>query len=192
MDKKKGAKESTLLGWYQDAMVEHEFIANLVQGLILTGMAVVAAGVLTKGIVNWSELYCMLTIQSIFITPVILRWFKYLNQLPSSDIAKVILDQFIFSPLFTACIIGLKLYLESCQTIDDISPGWVSFACQPVEEIVSTLYSILPGVVFYSWGFWIPQRYITLKFIPPHLHVVFANVCSFFWNIIFSTLTSVD
>ena len=178
MEEGKGKGKATLYTWYQDVMVRHEFVANLVQGVILTALAVAAAGILTEGAVNYWELSCMVLIQATFINTVMSRWFKYLNRSGLNNLQQVLLDQFIFGPVFTASIIALKLYIESS-------------GARSLEEIVQILIDILPGVITSSWGFWIPQRFVSISFVPPNMQLVFANVCAFFWNIIFTALTSV-
>jgi hypothetical protein len=116
----------------------------------------------------------MAIITVFYITPVLLWFYSILRNIHKSVIIQLIIDQFIFSPVFTASIIGLRMYLFGVD----------------VNTIPGKVLEILPSAQMSAWFFWIPQRFISLSYIPIPLQLLFSNLCSFIWNIIFSIILS--
>mmetsp|Transcript_10146 Transcript_10146/g.14654 ORF Transcript_10146/g.14654 Transcript_10146/m.14654 type:complete len:202 (-) Transcript_10146:190-795(-) len=81
-------------------------------------------------------------------------------------IAKVILDQLIFAPIF----ISLYFYLSGIMSekkISDIS-----------KSIKKDLWRILKG----NWGVWVPANVIGYGLIPLNLRVLWGNIINIFWT----------
>ena len=100
-----------------------------------------------------------------------------MEKLQVSTLSKLIVDQLLFSPLFTVLIVAYKIILMSSMKIS-------------MNELLDKLVVIVPSACKASWMFWIPQRYFTLTFIPTHFHVIFGSLCSFFWQILFTIVTT--
>lgn len=178
---KKSGKRRTFLDSYKELLSNYPVGANIVQGAILTALSVIISNLIQSHktgllVINYNEIIVMAAISAFFITPTLL-WFyqNVLNKLPGSMLRKLIVDQFAFSPPFNACIIALRLYLMGSS---------------PVGEIASEVYKVLPIAVTTAWAYWIPVRFITLKYIPPMYHILSGALFSLIWNVIFSLLLS--
>lgn len=125
--------------------------------------------------INWSEISVMVTLTLVFITPTLLWFYGLLDRAKLGIVATLIVDQFIFSPIFTAAIIAARFYFLDGTKAEDI---WITVA------------PVLPNAIVSAWFFWIPQRSITLSFFPPELHLPFGTVCSLVWNVIFALILS--
>ena len=124
--------------------------------------------------IGWQEVYVMAIITAFYITPVLLVFYSVLRNIHKSVIVQLFVDQFIFSPVFTGSIIGLRMFLFGVD----------------VHTIPIKVITILPSAQLSAWVFWIPQRFITLSYIPIPFQLLFSNLCSFIWNIIFSIILS--
>ncbi len=82
-------------------------------------------------------------------------------------------DQVIFSPLFTAGLIALRMYLKQGGDFDTIR-----------HEVLT----VVPNAMLSSWAFWIPIRFLILKFIPSIFQQLFGSLASLMWNILFSMI----
>jgi hypothetical protein len=177
-DAEKG-KVTTLLKRYQTLLVRYPLLMNALQSGFISSCSVITSQfVAGKSFdeINWIEVRTMCVIAMFFITPTLLAFYGVvLEKLHWGVIGKLIVDQLLFSPLFTAAIITLR---------------FVVLGEVPLREIPGLVIQIVPKAVFSSWTFWIPARAFTLKFVPPHLHLLTGNMMSFVWNIIFSLLLS--
>lgn len=126
--------------------------------------------------IQWREVIVMMIIAASFITPVLLIFYYLLSKLPIGNFGKLLVDQFIFSPLFNCSIIALRFFL-----LDSNLSG---------SNIVVLVQNIGPTAIKSAWLFWIPQRYFTLNYVPAMYQLVFGNICSFVWNIVFSLIMS--
>ncbi|GJQ14213.1 hypothetical protein GpartN1_g6004.t1 [Galdieria partita] len=94
---------------------------------------------------------------------------------PAVIVAKVILDQFIFSPPFTA----LYYYVTALMRDEPLKP--VS------QKIRRELFAVMKK----SWLLWIPVNAINYALVPLELRVLFANIIDVFWTAyLISTVSS--
>ena len=126
-------------------------------------------------------MYAMIIVTIVLITPVLLKFYSILPKLNLSVLQMLFLDQFVLSPIFNGMIIGFRLYvLKLLKHSNEVD--------MDINSIFYTTIKILPMAVMVSWLFWIPQRWITFTYIPPHFHQIFGTICSFFWNLILAYL----
>jgi hypothetical protein len=163
-------------------MDKYPYLMNALQGSILiSGSVVTAQYIATPAnsafVVDTIDVAVMVTILICLITPLLMWWGPTLDSLPIGNLppalAKVAYDQFLFSPVLTFLIVASRLLL---------------LRSVPPMEVPMAVLSVLPGAMKSSWGFWIPARFLALKFIPTQYHVVYGNLMSYFWNIIFSLI----
>ena len=182
VDDEKDNKKNTLFSNYRDLMVRHPFLMNGLQAGIINGCSVAASQIIsyfnskdsTQFTFNHTEILVMTIIGIIYVTPVILLFYSYLNKFPyGGNIGKLIVDQFLFSPIFTFGIIALRLFM-----LGNRNP----------KEIFNIALSIAPTAIKSSWLFWIPQRYYSLTYVAPVYQLLFGNICSFAWNIILALI----
>jgi hypothetical protein len=123
--------------------------------------------------INFLELQVMVTMTLVFITPTLIWFYAILGRAKLSIIASVVVDQFVFSPLFTFAIISFREYFLNHV---------------PTNKIVEIVMPILPSALISGWSFWIPQRFIALAYFPPSLQLPFTTLCSLAWNVVFAMI----
>lgn len=163
-----------ILANYKTLMVKHPYLVNAVQSAIISSSSVLVSQFLSgKSETDWDEVRAVAFIGAFWITPVLLVFYSRLQKLSYGFVGKLVIDQLIFSPIFTLSIITARLFLL----------GRV-----PFEEFPTILSQTVPTAVLSSWTFWIPARGFTLLIVPPHLHLLTGSAFSFLWNIILSLL----
>jgi hypothetical protein len=173
-DRDKDVKKQSLYAVYNDLLVTYPLLVNGTQSSIITGLGVITSQIII-GVKQYDyiEIKVMMFINFIFITPILLIFYKQLSKLSINNMFKLIIDQFVFSPLFTFCILSLRLYLLGENHIYQI----------PIEVL-----KVLPSVMLSAWLYWIPARFITLTYIPPMFHsLVYTG-----FTYIYVTLTYMD
>lgn len=176
----KSEKGRSLFDSYQDLLNKYPVPVNIIQGAILTSLSVATSNLLQSSKsgslkLDYMEIIVMALISAFFITPTLL-WFysNVLNKVVGSNTRKLIIDQFAFSPPFNAAIIALRMILLGTA----------------LEKVPGSVYSVFPKAMLYAWCFWIPVRFLTLRFIPPMYHILSGSVFSYIWNVIFSLVLS--
>jgi len=176
----KTQKGRGLFDTYQDLLDTYPLPVNILQGAILTALSVATSNLLKSSKsgsfqIDYSEVLVMVLISSFFITPTLLWFYKnILNKVAGSNTRKLIIDQFAFSPPFNAAIIALRFALLGSK----------------LSTIPGSVYEVFPKAMMYAWCFWIPVRFLTLRFIPPMYHILSGSVFAYVWNVIFSLVLS--
>jgi hypothetical protein len=170
----------------------------LLQGMIETGVINICGTLLSQAIMSynrfdssksvsafdiskdvtfdWWEVTVMGLIAMFFIAPVISMFFTWLNNFTTGGlVGKIFVDQFLFGPVFTACIIGLRLFFYSGLAL---------------QEIPSMLVGIVPTAQKTAWIFWIPARVLVLLYVPVNKHMLCGNLLSLVWGVIFTMILS--
>jgi peroxisomal membrane protein 2 len=83
---------------------------------------------------------------------------------------KVLIDQFIQAPIFTALIFFFLGTLEG-KSLDDVKK-------QLDSDYTDTMVA--------NWKLWVPATALNIAFCPPVLRVLFLNCVFFFWSIFLS------
>lgn len=170
-------KKDSLFAKYNDLLTRYPFFVNAIQSGIITAIGVlVSQWVGAKdGVVQWDlrEVSTMVFINVVWITPVLLRFFEFLNKLPRGAIDKLVIDQAIFSPPFTASIIALRYLL---------------FDHGQLSDVPNFLIKVLPGVQITAWMFWIPTRFLIINYVPASLALLVNNLAALVWNVIFAMM----
>ncbi|KAL7550588.1 hypothetical protein ACHAWF_013808 [Thalassiosira exigua] len=115
-------------------------------------------------------------------------------------IAQLILYNRIFPWIFGD---GTDLATVASKVLFDnlfISP----FVCLPVAYLLKSVVfqytveeakaryieDVKDGLICKYWSFWVPAQSLTFSVIPPHLRILFVAAVSFFWLVVFSTISS--
>ena len=173
------AKKAGLIASYSAWMQANPFVGNQVVAGLICASAVHTSNVIS-GVDNMKEIMVMVTVSLTFITPILLPYYGWLGQRGLSLVPMLILDQGLFSPAFTFCILiwrGIVNDLIERKTVD---ANLLATAASLPAEVMA----ILPGIMTKSWMFWVPIRLLILKFVPVHFHLVLGSVFSFVWQII--------
>ncbi|CAN6348857.1 unnamed protein product [Urochloa humidicola] len=108
------------------------------------------------------------------VGPTLHVWYLYLSKLvtisgASGAIARLMLDQFIFSPIFIGVFMSLLVTLEGKPSlvVPKLKQEWLS--------------SVLA-----NWQLWIPFQFLNFYFVPQKFQVLAANFVALAWNVILS------
>lgn len=178
-------EKNALFAIYQDLLNKYPLLINTTQGVLTQGLSVITSQYLDHinkeksdlsflESINWTEVITMSTISAVYITPILMIFYSYLNKSKANNVTKLIIDQIIFSPIFTFGIILLRVLI--------LNPSLTFY------NMFHHTATVAPKAVRTSWLFWIPLRYFTIKYIPPAYQLLFGNVCAYIWNIILQTI----
>ncbi|XP_021901244.1 protein SYM1 [Carica papaya] len=87
----------------------------------------------------------------------------------SGAFCRLLVDQFIFAPVFIGVFLSSLLTLEGrpSQIVPKLQQEWFS--------------SVLA-----NWQLWIPFQFFNFRFVPQQFQVLAANVIALIWNVILS------
>lgn len=108
------------------------------------------------------------------VGPTLHFWYLYLSKLvtlpgASGAILRLVLDQFLFSPIFIGVFLSSLVTLEGrpSQAVPKLKQEWFS-------------------AVLANWQLWIPFQFFNFRFVPQQFQVLAANVIALVWNVILS------
>ncbi|CAL0322887.1 unnamed protein product [Lupinus luteus] len=108
------------------------------------------------------------------VGPTLHFWYLYLSKLvpqpgASGAVLRLVLDQFLFSPIFIGVFLSTLLTLEGrpSEAIPKLKQEWFS-------------------AVLANWQLWIPFQFFNFRFVPQQFQVLAANVIALAWNVILS------
>jgi hypothetical protein len=156
---------------------------------------------LTSGAIAWSgDAACQLLIEKshrydvwrsarfgflgmALVGPVCHHWYGFLARaIPSPDalgVAKrVLLDQFVFAPVFLNCFCTTLWLLEGRRFDYSVAVY--------LEQINETL----PAVIVTNWTLWIPSMALNFRYVPVPYQVLASNVIATVWNVYLSFKTT--
>lgn len=165
-----------LLSWYLMLLEKYPVITKAVTSALLT---------------FFGDLFCQLAIEKspkldakrlsmftllglVLVGPTLHFWYLSLSKLVSGSGAfnagfRLLLDQFLFSPLFIGVFFASLLTLEgrSSEILPKLKQDWVA-------------------AVLANWKLWIPFQFLNFLFVPQQLQVLVANVIALAWNVYLS------
>lgn len=110
----------------------------------------------------------------VLVGPTLHFWYLFLSKLITAPRAsgaffRLLLDQFIFSPIFIGTFLAVLVSLEgrSSLVIPKLRQEWFS--------------SVLA-----NWQLWIPFQFLNFRFVPQQFQVLAANFIALIWNVILS------
>ncbi|KAG6580864.1 protein sym-1-like [Cucurbita moschata] len=175
-DSGKGGVNWPFLSWYLTVLAKYPVLVKSV----------------TSGILNaLGDLICQLVFEEAptadlrrtfrfsllglaLVGPALHFWYLYLSQLvtlpgASGAFLSLLLDQFIFTPVFLGVFLAGLVTLEgrpSC-IVPKLQQEWFS-------SVVA------------NWKLWIPFQFLNFRFVPQQFQVLAANVIALAWNVILS------
>ncbi|MBA0644984.1 hypothetical protein Goklo_013147, partial [Gossypium klotzschianum] len=110
----------------------------------------------------------------VLVGPTLHFWYLCLSNLvklpgASGAILRLLLDQFMFSPIFIGVFLSTLVTLEGkpSQVIPKLRQEWFS-------------------AVIANWQLWIPFQFLNFRFVPQQFQVLAANFIALVWNVILS------
>eukprot|EP00527_Entomoneis_sp_CCMP2396_P003140 CAMPEP_0198140948 /NCGR_PEP_ID=MMETSP1443-20131203/4028_1 /TAXON_ID=186043 /ORGANISM="Entomoneis sp., Strain CCMP2396" /LENGTH=118 /DNA_ID=CAMNT_0043803531 /DNA_START=445 /DNA_END=801 /DNA_ORIENTATION=+ len=94
---------------------------------------------------------------------------------------RVLLDQFLFNPAFMA----LRLtFLWSLESVGGGGSG--TTLLENPSSLVLQLVGMFPRIMPPTWALWIPALFINFSYLPLKYQLLYTNMVSLVWNVIFS------
>uniref|UniRef100_A0A803LZV1 Uncharacterized protein n=2 Tax=Chenopodium quinoa TaxID=63459 RepID=A0A803LZV1_CHEQI len=110
----------------------------------------------------------------VLVGPTLHYWYLYLSKLvtlpgASGAFLRLILDQFIFAPIFIGTFLSTLITLEGrpSEVVPKLKQEWVSS-------------------VIANWKLWIPFQFLNFRFVPQQFQVLASNFVAVIWNVILS------
>ena len=172
MAKSKESNHKSLATSYNDLLIRYPLMINGLQAAIIAGLGVLASQLLNGNHFDFIEVYIMMFINFAYHTPILLAFNNILQKTGLRILPMLIIDQLLFSPLFTCGIVGLRLLLLG----------------NSIYNIPNMIWSVVPGAMISSWMFWVPSKAIIFNFVPPMYQLLAGNAFSFIWTIIFAMI----
>jgi ligand-binding sensor protein len=146
---------------------------------------------ITTDIVSWDPMRTLrfFMMGGLWVGPVTHYWYTILSTrlvpgpaIWANIIQRLVLDQFVFAPIFAPSFMGLLWSLEGVSSNDVQSSS--------INSIMSRLYRVTPELIVSGWKLWIPSMGINFSIVPLKYQVLFSNVVSLVWNVYLSYLSS--
>ncbi|XP_010251860.1 PREDICTED: protein sym-1 [Nelumbo nucifera] len=171
-----GGSKWSLLSWYLSVLEKYPVLTKAITSAILTFVGDLICQLLIDQV---STLDCKRTFLFTFlgfalVGPTLHFWYLYLSKLvtlqgASGALLRLLLDQFIFSPIFIGVFLSTLVTLEGrpSQVVPKLQQEWFS-------------------AVLANWQLWIPFQFLNFRFVPQQFQVLAANVVALAWNVILS------
>ncbi|PUZ39380.1 hypothetical protein GQ55_9G302800 [Panicum hallii var. hallii] len=162
------------LAWYLMSLDKNPIATKAVTSAVLTlaGDLICQHGLLLE--LDLRRTFVFIFLGLALVGPTLHVWYIHLSKLvaisgASGAIARLILDQFIFSLIFIGVFMSLLVTLE----------GKPSLAVPKLK--LERLSSVLA-----NWQLWIPFQFLNFYFVPQKFQVLAANFVTLAWNVILS------
>ncbi|XP_062201670.1 protein sym-1-like [Phragmites australis] len=171
-----GAKDWRLLAWYLMALDKNPVVTKAITSAILTlaGDLICQLVIDRAPKLDLKRTFVFTFLGLVLVGPTLHVWYLYLSKLvtisgASGAIARLLLDQFVFSPIFIGVFMSLLVTLEGNPSlvVPKLKQEWLS--------------SVLA-----NWQLWIPFQFLNFYFVPQKLQVLAANFVALAWNVILS------
>ncbi|KAL6595646.1 hypothetical protein ACP70R_047986 [Stipagrostis hirtigluma subsp. patula] len=171
-----GANGWPLLAWYLMALDKNPVVTKAITSAVLT----LAGDIICQLVIDKApeldlkRTFVFTFLGLVLVGPTLHVWYLYLSKLvtisgASGAIAHLVLDQFIFSPIFIGVFMSLLVTLEGRPSlvVPKLKQEWLSS-------------------VSANWQLWIPFQFLNFYFVPQKLQVLAANFVALAWNVILS------
>mmetsp|Transcript_2088 Transcript_2088/g.6237 ORF Transcript_2088/g.6237 Transcript_2088/m.6237 type:complete len:289 (-) Transcript_2088:2026-2892(-) len=165
--------------WYQSTLRVHPLTSRAITAGVIFFLADFCAQRLKGEPFKTERLMRYSSFGFFFIGPFLYFWYSLTLRYGPGDsvigsIEKATFEQVTMEPV---CILGYIIY---DGVLSRKSP----------EAIYARCRAEFPGLWCKNAIFWVPCNFANYYMGTPDLRVVFANTCSFFWNVYFSTIVN--
>ncbi|XP_031121754.1 protein Mpv17-like [Ipomoea triloba] len=171
-----GGGKWSLLTWYLSLLEKYPVWTKAITSAILTcvGDLICQLWIDAAPSLDGKRTFLFTFLGLVLVGPTLHFWYLYLSRLVTTPGAsgaffRLLLDQFIFAPIFIGVFLSTLVTLEgrASQVIPKLQQEWVS--------------SVLA-----NWQLWIPFQFLNFRFVPQQFQVLAANLVSLVWNVILS------
>lgn len=171
-----GGSKWSLLSWYLSLLEKYPVLTKGVTSALLTLIGDLICQVMIDQVpsLDLKRTFLFTLLGLVLVGPTLHFWYLYLSRLvtltgASGAFLRLLLDQFVFSPIFIGVFLSTLLTLEGRPS-----------------EVVPKLQQEWFSAVLANWQLWIPFQFLNFRFVPQQFQVLAANVVALAWNVILS------
>ncbi|KAK1319782.1 hypothetical protein QJS10_CPB04g00545 [Acorus calamus] len=171
-----GGDDESIFSWYLTALDKHPVLTKSVTSSFLNCIGDLICQILIDRVptLDVKRTFVFSLLGFVLVGPTLHFWYFYLSQVvtlngASGAFVRLLLDQFIFSPIFIGAFLSSLVTLEGkpSQVLPKLQQDWWS--------------SVLA-----NWQLWIPFQFLNFRFVPQQFQVLAANFVALAWNVILS------
>uniref|UniRef100_A0A803LT87 Uncharacterized protein n=1 Tax=Chenopodium quinoa TaxID=63459 RepID=A0A803LT87_CHEQI len=164
------------MSWYMDLLLKSPVLTKAVTSALLNfvGDLICQLAIDKVPTPDYKRTSMFTFLGLVLVGPTLHYWYLYLSKLvtlpgASGAFLRLILDQFIFAPIFIGTFLSTLITLEGrpSQVAPKLKQEWVSS-------------------VIANWKLWIPFQFLNFRFVPQQFQVLASNFVAVIWNVILS------
>ncbi|GLT88000.1 hypothetical protein SLE2022_060460 [Rubroshorea leprosula] len=171
-----GGRRWSFLSWYLDLLAKYPVLTKAITSALLTliGDLICQLAIDQVPSLDVKRTFLFTLLGMVLVGPTLHFWYLYLSKLvtlpgASGAFLRLVLDQFIFSPIFIGVFLATLMTLEG----------------KP-EQVVPKLEQEWFSAVLANWQLWIPFQFLNFRYVPQQFQVLAANFIALIWNVILS------
>ncbi|KAI3706002.1 hypothetical protein L1987_76254 [Smallanthus sonchifolius] len=171
-----GGNNWSFLSWYLSLLEAHPVWTKAITSALLTFVGDLICQVLIDKVpsLDLKRVSLFSFLGMALVGPTLHFWYLYLSKLvtmtgASGAFVRLIIDQFIFAPVFVGVFLSTLVTLEGRPSLvlPKLQQEWLSS-------------------VIANWQLWIPFQFLNFRFVPQQFQVLAANFIALIWNVILS------
>ncbi|KAL6337661.1 hypothetical protein AAG906_037254 [Vitis piasezkii] len=171
-----GGGDWSLLSWYLALLEKYPVLTKAITSAFLTLVGDLICQLVIDQVpsLDLKRTFLFTLLGLVLVGPTLHFWYLYLSKLvtipgASGAFLRLLLDQFLFSPIFIGVFLSTLVTLEGrpSQVVPKLQQEWFS-------------------AVLANWQLWIPFQFLNFRFVPQQFQVLAANVVALAWNVILS------
>ncbi|XP_021297484.1 LOW QUALITY PROTEIN: PXMP2/4 family protein 3 [Herrania umbratica] len=175
-DENGGRNDWSLLSWYLALLAKYPVFTKAVTSALLTfiGDLICQLAIDHVPSLDVKRTFLFTLLGLVLVGPTLHFWYLCLSNLvklpgASGAFLRLLLDQFLFSPIFIGVFLSTLVTLEGrpSQVVPKLQQEWFS-------------------AVLANWQLWIPFQFLNFRFVPQQFQVLAANFIALVWNVILS------
>ncbi|KAG2683690.1 hypothetical protein I3760_10G044000 [Carya illinoinensis] len=171
-----GGNNWSLLSWYMALLAKYPVSTKALTSALLTLIGDLICQLVIDQVpsLDWKRTFLFTLLGLVLVGPTLHFWYLYLSRLvtlpgASGAFLRLLLDQFLFSPIFIGVFLATLVTLEGRPSlaIPKLQQEWFS-------------------AVLANWKLWIPFQFLNFRFVPQQFQVLAANFIAVVWNVVLS------
>ncbi|KAH7690864.1 Mpv17/PMP22 protein [Dioscorea alata] len=162
--------------WYSMALDKHPVLTKSITSALLTliGDSISQLMIEQASKLDLKRSLIFTTLGFVLVGPTLHFWYLSLSKLVTTPGASgafvcLLLDQFLFSPIFIGVFLSLVVILEGRPS-----------------QVVPKLKQEWPSSMVANWQLWIPFQFLIFRFVPQQFQVLATDFVALAWNAILS------
>ncbi|KDP37841.1 hypothetical protein JCGZ_06396 [Jatropha curcas] len=171
-----GGNNWSFLSWYLTLLAKYPVLTKALTSALLTFIGDLICQLVIDQVpsLDVKRTFLFTFLGLVLVGPTLHFWYLYLSKLvtlpgASGAFLRLLLDQFLFSPIFIGVFLSVLVTLEG----------------RP-EQVVPKLQQEWFSAVLANWQLWIPFQFLNFRFVPQQFQVLAANAIALVWNVILS------